>query len=583
MTALRHHHFLIVIGSSGSGKSSLVTAGLLPKLDDTKNFPLGTWRVLTMRPGAKPIEELSRTLPGSPDDPAAAISATLADSPKLLLVVDQFEELFSQIKDASTRETFIGHLKVLRSDPRCTVIMTMRADFYGDLMNSALWPIDKSQVIEVVPLRGEPLRQAIVKPAGAAGVYLEEGLVERLLADAADEPGALPMLQEALVLLWGTMKGRLLTRASYATLGRDGRSGLAVAMATKADAALAALPPDQQRIARRIFLRLIQFGEGRPDTRRQLGVDELRAESDPPGAFDPLLQHLIAHRLLTPSPDEARGLRVDIAHEMLIVGWPASREWVESRRNAEKARRRLIVKAEEWVRFGRGGSGLLDPAELAEAQGWITSSDAVDLGIDADVRAMVVASLEAIEHEALERESVRQRELKAALDLVRERGQKVKVFYGATLVATTLAVVAGLMGWDARNQRNEANTKKTLAEKAEGKEKSQRLLAQRETARLAMETGLGFCQRGEVGRGLLWLARSLEITPDGAQDLELSIRTQIAYWYRSLHALKARLPHPMDSPSCRVQSGREDNRDRKRRRNGPPLGHLQGHVHRGAS
>ena len=153
----------------------------------------------------------------------------------------------------------------------------MRADFYGDLMNSTLWPIDKSQIVEIVPLRGDPLRQAIVNPAEAAGVYLEEGLVERLIADTADEPGSLPMLQEALVLLWGRLSGRLLTRALYEALGHDGRSGLAVAMASKADATLADLPPDQQRIARRIFLRLIQFGEGRPDMRRQLAVDDLRA------------------------------------------------------------------------------------------------------------------------------------------------------------------------------------------------------------------------------------------------------------------------------------------------------------------
>ena len=259
------------------------------------------------------------------DDPAASITTALAVDPpakRLLLFVDQFEELFSQVKDASTRDAFIGHLKALRADSRCTVILTMRADFYGDLMNSALWPIDKSQIEEIVPLRGEALRQTIVKPAEAAGVYLEEGLVERLISDAANEPGSLPMLQEALVLLWGTMSGRLLTRASYETLGHDGRSGLAVAMATKADATLVALPPEQQRIARRIFLRLVQFGEGRPDTRRQLGVADLRAESDDPVVFDHLLQKLIADRLLTPSPDEAR-LRVDIAHEMLIVGWPA--------------------------------------------------------------------------------------------------------------------------------------------------------------------------------------------------------------------------------------------------------------------
>jgi WD40 repeat protein len=436
LTLVRQHHFLAVIGSSGSGKSSLIIAGLFPKLDDPRNFPRGTWRVLSMRPGAAPSEELARVLDGATDDPAGAISRALAAEPpaqRLLLLVDQFEELFSQVKEAPSRDAFIGHLKALRADPRCTVILTLRADFYGDLMNSALWPIDKSQLVEVAALRGESLRQAIIKPAEAVGVYLEERLVDRLLADAADEPGSLPMLQEALVLLWGTMSGRLLTRASYDTIGHDGRSGLAVAMATKADATLAALPPDQQRMARRIFLRLVQFGEGRPDTRRQLAVEDLRAKGDDPLTFNGVLERLVENRLLTPTNDDARGVRFDIAHEMLIVGWPASREWVNVRRNAEKTRRRLAVKAEEWVRLGLGDSGLLDPGELLEAEDWLSSPDATDLGIDANVQALAVASRAAIEREAREQEQIRQRELKAARELATERGRRIRVLYHSSI------------------------------------------------------------------------------------------------------------------------------------------------------
>jgi len=448
LTLIRHHHFLIVIGSSGSGKSSLVTAGLLPKLDDPRNFRPGTWRVLSLRPGSKPVEELSRTLPGATDEPTGAITVILAADPpvqKLLVVVDQFEELFSQVRDAATREAFIGHVKALRSDPRCTLIMTMRADFYGDLMNSALWPIDKSEIIEVAALRGEALRQAIVNPAEATGVYIEDGLVERLLADAADEPGALPMLQESLVLLWSKMSGRLLTRASYNTLGRDGRSGLAVAMATKADATLAELPPDQQKMARRIFLRLIQFGEGRPDTRRQMGVDDLRAESDAPDEFDALLQRLIDNRLLTLSSDQARGLRVDIAHEMLIIGWPASREWVEIRRQAEKTRRRLVAMAEEWVRLGRGESGLLDPAELAEADAWLKSQDAIDLGIDFEVNALVEVSRRAIEVERIRK--------------------RVRIQATIAGLAGALVAISALAVWG-QIKRHEADLAKYQADKA---------------------------------------------------------------------------------------------------------------------
>ena len=536
VAAVRHHHFLVVIGSSGSGKSSLVKAGLLPKLQEPKNFPRGTWRVLTMRPLAAPLDELSRTLAGVLEDPAASIANALAGDPprqRLLLFVDQFEELFSQVKEATTRDTFLDRLKTLRADPRCTVLLTTRADFYGDLMNSTLWPIDKSQIAEIVPLRGDQLRQAIVKPAEAASVYLEQGLVERLISDSADEPGSLPMLQEALVLLWGTMSGRLLTRASYDTLGHDGRSGLAVAMATKADATLVALPSEQQRIARRIFLRLVQFGEGRLDTRRQLGVEELRAAGDDPKIFDGVLEKLIDNRLLTPGIDVDRGLRVDIAHEMLIVGWPASREWVEARRNAEKTRRRLAVKAEEWVRLGRGEAGLLDPGELVEADAWLSSPDAADLGIDGDVKALAESSRESIEHEAVKQEAARQRELKAAQDLVSERGQKLKVFYGATLVAATLAVVAGVLGWEARNQRNAAKDQANAAEKARGQEKAERVIAEKATetadsrrveavtqlALSQLRSGVRDVEDGRSDAGMLQLASGYETADLEVRDV----------------------------------------------------------------
>ena len=192
---------------------------------------------------------------------------------------------------------------------------------------------------------------------------------------------------------------RLLTRAAYDALGRDGRSGLAVAMATKADATLAVMDPDEQRVARRIFLRLVQFGEGRPDTRRQLGMDELRAADDAPGVFDRVFPRLIDNRLLTSTSEGADGRRVDIAHEMLIVGWPASRQWVRARREAEITRRRLEAKAREWVRLGRGSGGLLDADELPEADRWLQSPDAAELGIDSDVQDLVRASRDRLERE----------------------------------------------------------------------------------------------------------------------------------------------------------------------------------------
>src|SRR5512135_740991 len=404
---IRNHRFLLVAGPSGSGKSSLVMAGLLPKLDDPEHFPHGMWRALTMRPGDQPFERLRTQLGGEPGRPDATLPALLTTDPpaqRLLLIVDQFEELFTQVKERAEQDRFIAALNALRSDVRCMLIVTMRADFYGDLMNSNLWPVDRYQVLEVAPLRGEALRRAIDRPAGEVGVYLEGDLTERLIADAADAPGSLPMLQEALVLLWGRRNRRVLTRASDEALGRDGRSGLAVAMASKADATLAELTAEQRRIAGRIALRLVQFGEGRPDTRRQQSLTELRAVSDDPHVFDQTLCHLADNRLITLSGepedvDKESGVKVDIAHDGLITGWPTLQQWLMERRGAELNRRRLEVMAEEWVRLGRGDGGLLDAVELKEAARWLSSSAAEDLGYDEALSELVRASRTKIEAE----------------------------------------------------------------------------------------------------------------------------------------------------------------------------------------
>jgi len=400
LTKLRAHRFLLVIGSSGSGKSSLVVAGLLPSLADPNVFSPGTWRTVTLRPGAAPVSELAARLGGDPDPSDPVVASLLATSPpakRLFLYVDQFEEIFSLVKERGEQDRFLRRLKALAADARCVVLGTMRADFYGDLMNSALWPVDDSQQVKVAAPRGEALRSAIVAPAERVGVWLEDSLVERLLADAADEPGTLPMLQEALVLLWTRRKQRLITRRAYDEMGRDGHTGLAVAMATRADAALAKLGPEEQRIARRIFLRLVQFGEGRPDTRRQLALEDLRSNDDDPQVFDRVLKTLVDCRLMTPATDELLRHRLDIAHEMLITGWPKLTSWIAERRLSEQARRRLEGKSEEWARLGRSTAGLLDEVELGEAEQYISSEDSKVLGFSTLLIALIEESRRAIQ------------------------------------------------------------------------------------------------------------------------------------------------------------------------------------------
>ncbi|MFZ4661063.1 MAG: CHAT domain-containing protein [Caldilineaceae bacterium] len=412
---LRHQKQLFVIGPSGSGKSSLVFAGLLPELEAKEP---GRWQVRALRPGASPQAALQEAVdnwfPLAPNDihkPKANAAG------QRLLVVDQLEELFVQ-NSKTKQNAFIAQLKAVSRLDRVAIVITMRADFYPDLMNSDFWPVDASQRMEIGPLRGAALRAAIEKPANAVQVLLESGLVERLLADAADEPGVLPLLQETMSLLWGEQQRRVLPLAAYHALGTNDRSGLAVAMATKADATLAALTPAQQTIAQRLFLRLVQFGEGRSDTRRQQSIRDLRQMGDDAALIDATLKTLVENRFLTLSGDSSDlDRKVDIAHEMLIVGWPTSQHWVQSRRAAELTRRRLEEKAKEWVRLGQQDGGLLDAAALAEAEHWLASADAGNLGYSADLQALTAKSRQVLQQAANEKEAARQREEEARHEL----------------------------------------------------------------------------------------------------------------------------------------------------------------------
>jgi photosystem II stability/assembly factor-like uncharacterized protein len=435
---LRLHPFLTVIGPSGSGKSSLVFAGLVPALRQSNLFGPGDWLVRTLRPGQAPLAALADTLDGDPANPIQATSELLAarpDARRLLLVVDQFEELFTRAQTGA--EPFQQALQRLATTPNCYVVLTVRADFFPDLMASLMWSEIQAHRAEVLPLDEEGLRQAIVRPAEDVGVFVETALVERLVADASGEPGILPFVQETLVLLWEKVERRylplrayealVLTARSYRELGAVRLTGLQVAMADRAEAALQALSPEQQGIARRIFLRLVQFGEGRADTRRQQPVAALRAASDNPALFEATLGHLTDHRLLTLGGEE-EGLdrQVDLAHEALIAGWPNLQQWLAEWREAEQARRRLEAKAAEWVRMGQGSGGLLDEVELAEAAWWLSSPDAAELGYDEILLALVQASRAASEQAREEREAARQRELAQAQALAEAERRHAK-------------------------------------------------------------------------------------------------------------------------------------------------------------
>lgn len=392
---------LYVIGPSGSGKSSLIAAGVLPLLEraaERARLGVPVMLVHALRPGGEPCARLAEALRAPAEQLEeqleAAVTARLAGSgaAQLLLFIDQLEELFA-LSEAQERGRFIRQLLALRADPRCRLVFAVRADFFGALIDSALWRDGRTLHVPVAPLRGEALRRSITQPAHDAGVYFEPGLVERLLADADAEPGVLPLLQETLVQLWARRQRRVLSLAAYEEMGQGEQHGLAVAIARHGDACLRQLSREEERWARRILLRLVTFGEGVADTRRQQRRRELTG-SAPPAAALAALEALAASRLIIFDGADAGESLVDLAHQSLLWAWPTLSQWVKARRKDEAQRRALVAKVSEWRtrRDEDATAGLLDAIELRDAEAWLAGEPARELGEVAGLAELVRCS-----------------------------------------------------------------------------------------------------------------------------------------------------------------------------------------------
>jgi len=547
--------YLFVIGPSGSGKSSLVRAGLLPELARDATSSDGPRLTRVFRPGARPTDELIKALGGDPDRPPDVLTdlpALRPGSPRLLLVVDQFEEVFT-LPDGAERSRFLRALNGLRGSERFSLLMVMRADFFPDLMNSDLSRVDSSEIFPVAPLRGDRLRQAVQRPAEAVGVSLEERLLDRLMYDATDAPGVLPLLQETMVRLWDerSRKRRLITLQSYERMGKEGRSGLAEAIALKAGVTFANLTPAHRVIARRIFLRLVSFGEGRDDTRRQQSVSALRpAEGDERARFDQTLDTLAAHRLLTVSGEPGDPDRkVDLAHEAMIRSWPALRQWLIDYRKAEQTRRRLEDKVKEWERLGRRG-GLLDEVELHEAETWASFSENMELGDIPSLDPLVRASREVLET-SLE-------QAKAAAASLRRR---------ARVLMATLAVALALAG-ASYLLFQKASKETVIAEQATGSAKQQAEIARKESARataqekIAEQEAARARAQADIARAQADIARSRQLGlqsmsfKDDRYDLSLLLASE-ALLTRDTHEARTGMLNRMKATPLLAQFARE--------------------------
>jgi hypothetical protein len=387
-----------LVGASGSGKSSVVLAGLAPRLETQGGWRSSYFRIGT-EPDKNPFSALARALEPLTGDRGLtdklkevnSLATGLAEGSvgltnvlaacraanggkRILLIADQFEELFTLVSDEALRSDFIDTIIAAFSDPPLGVrpdiclVLTIRADFYNAaLRHRPLADRLQDHVQNLGPMTRDELRDAIVEPAKASSVEFEPGLVNTILDDVEKRPGTLPLLQFAVREMWGRLKAPLMTRAQYEAIG-----GVEAALAQRAQAIFEEATKNERDAAvaalfRRLFTRLVTLGEGAEDTRRIVGRDELG-----PDAWA-LAQRLAGedNRLVvTAAPTPGRET-AEIVHEALIRNWPALVEWVNRDRAFQSWLRQLKPRVDDW-RANRNDEGtLLRGGPLAVAEDWV--------------------------------------------------------------------------------------------------------------------------------------------------------------------------------------------------------------------
>jgi ABC-type sugar transport system substrate-binding protein/DNA-binding CsgD family transcriptional regulator len=467
--------FLAVIGPSGSGKSSVVKAGLIPALRRGEVAGSERWLIAEMLPGTHPLEELeiallriATTQPPSlllqlREDERGLLRAVRRVLPDdgcvLALVIDQFEEVLTLVDDPAERQHFLDSLCMAVADQRSPlrVILTLRADFYDrPLLHPKFGQLMHRHTEVVLPLTAEELEQAITRPAARVGLTVEPGLVAAMVADVSQQPGGLPLLQYTLTELFDNRSDGALTLEAYHAIG-----GVTGALARRADGLYQALHLAGQETARQMFLRLVTLGEGVEDTRRRVLQSELLAIVHDVGArrasplqatehdrMDDIIQTFAAYRLLTLDHDPAtRTPTVELAHEAILYEWGRMRTWLDESRANVRQQRLLAHATAEWHRAGRDRGFLLSGSRLAQFEEWAADTN---LALTADEQAYLDASVAERERQGeIERErQTRERRLE----------QRSRTFLRG-LVVVLLVATLGAFGLTGVAVRNEAEAR----------------------------------------------------------------------------------------------------------------------------
>ncbi|KAF3888330.1 MULTISPECIES: nSTAND1 domain-containing NTPase [Nostocales] len=454
--AVHSKPLVAVIGSSGSGKSSVVFAGLIPHLRQE-----GHWRIVSFRPGAKPFHALAAALISQQElqiqsDQLEEITQ-LADylrheenslhfvlqtilrknsGTRLLLVADQFEELYTLCQDTQKRQVFLDRLIEATHLSNFTVMLTLRADFLAQSLSYRPFA-DALQYrdLKLGPMNREELQATVEKPAGLFGVTLESGLTERIIEAVSVSVGDLPLLEFALQELWAKQSNAQLRHATYNDIG-----GVKTAVASYAEQVYARLNESEKEQARRIFLQLVRLGEGTEETRRLATREEVGN-----GNWN-LVIRLASDRLVVTGRDDATGKEtVEIVHEALIREWERLRQWIELDRDFQTWLQGLRSAMYQWHINGRDDDSLLRGKPLADAEEWMQKR-ASELVSE---RAFIEASLGLRHRERKQRDRLR-------------RGI-VLGLAGSLVVALMFAGAAGVAWWRTNISETNAKIKATSA------------------------------------------------------------------------------------------------------------------------
>ncbi|MGA7979065.1 MAG: caspase family protein [Chromatiaceae bacterium] len=445
---IRSGNFAAVTGVSGSGKSSVVRAGLLHQLKRGQRLAGSyTWPLAVMLPGEHPLESLVEVFRHSPrtrlGDLAALLETGSGDSlssivdcvvgdGRLILVIDQFEEVFTRCQDEAEREGFLGCLlgALETTASRLTVVVTLRADFFSKCAERAYAGLAQriqDSLITVLPMSTRELRAAVVEPAHKVGLAVDEDLVSEVIAALHREPANLPLLEYTLTELWKRCHahGRL-TLKEYVRLG-----GVQGALEQRAEAVYGNLSPEEQQAAKWIFLELTQLGEGTEDTRRRQPKGALLATQRSPAVTESTLEKLTEARLLVKGKVQAGSQTltaevdvVDVAHESLIRSWPRLRRWIDENRDFQLWRLRLREAALEWTQKA-DKELLLRGARLLEAEARSAEYQSALSGAET---GFIAASVAQRSEEERIRDSQRQ-----ALDEQRNRALRMQSLFLADL------------------------------------------------------------------------------------------------------------------------------------------------------